>query len=109
MAILEIPTRTDLSVYGLTVDLDDVIFSLRFTFNVRSNHWYMDVYDIDGSPLREGVKLVSNWPLLTAWMARGRPEGEFIAANPSSDDDPDRDTIGTSSVLVYDEGGAFGR
>jgi hypothetical protein len=108
MAILEIPTRTDISVYSEAVELDNVIYTLRFTFNVRSNHWYLDVYDIDGLPLREGVKLVSNFPLTTTWIQQGRPDGEFVAANPSSDDDPDRDTLGASSVLVYNEGGAFG-
>lgn len=108
MAILELPTRTDLSVYSLTTDLDALTFTIRLTYNVRSAHWYFDMLDVDGTPLREGLKLVSNWPLLLSWIQQGRPAGEMISANPETDADPDRDTLGTSSVFVYDEGGAIG-
>lgn len=108
MAILEMPTRNDLSVYSFTIELDSVVFTYSFYFNVRSNHWYFSILDIDGNPLREGLKVVSNWPLLIPWIQQGRPEGEHVSANPENDDDPDRDTFGTTSVLTYDEGGAFG-
>lgn len=108
MAILRVPTRTDNSAYRFTVELDSVVFRLLLVFNVRSDHWYLSIFDIDGNPLREGLKLVSNWPLTTTWTQQSRPEGELICANPETDDDPDRDTIGTDSVLCYDEGGAFG-
>lgn len=108
MAILELPTRVDLSVYDFTVDLDDVVFTLSFFFNTRSNHWYFSVLDLDGNPLREGLKIVSNWPLLLPWIQQSRPGGEMVSANPETDDDPDRETFGTNSVLTYDEGGAFG-
>jgi hypothetical protein len=106
MAILELPTRTDLSVYSFTVDRDSVVFTISLTFNVRSNHWYMDIADVDGVPLREGLKLVSNWQLLLPWTQQGRPEGRMVCANPETDDDPDRDTLGTSSVFAYDEASA---
>lgn len=108
MAILELPTRTDLSVYDFTIELDEVVFTYSFFFNTRSNHWYLNILDIDGNPLREGIKIVSNWPLLVPWTQQGRPAGEMVSASPQTDDDPDRETFGTASVLTYDEGGAFG-
>ena len=108
MAILRVPTRTDNSAYRYTVELDGVVFRLLFIFNVRSNHWHLSLYDIDGNALREGLKLVSNWPLTVPWTQQGRPDGELICANPENDEDPDRDTIGTDSVLCYDEGNALG-
>lgn len=108
MAILELPTRVDLSVYDFTLDLDNETFTLAFTYNTRSAHWHMDVFDLDGQPLRLGIKLVSNWPLLLTWIQQGRPDGELICANPQADDDPSQTSLGTASVLVYDEGGAIG-
>lgn len=108
MAIVKIPTRIDLNVYDFTLELDDVVFTLSFVYNERSDHWYFSILDIDGNPLRQGIKLVSNFPLTTQWMERGRPQGEFIAANPENDDDPGQTSLGVDSVLCYDEGGAFG-
>lgn len=108
MAILELFTRTDLSVYDYTVDLDDVVYTLSFVFNVRSNHWYFSVQDIDGNELRSGLKLVSNWAPWLRWVQQSRPEGELICTNAENDDDPDRDTLGTTAILVYGEGGAIG-
>ena len=108
MAILRVPTRIDQSAYRFTLELDEVVYRLLLIFNVRSNHWHLSLFDIDGAPLREGIKLVSNWPLTTTWTQQGRPDGELISANPENDADPERDTIGTDSVLVYDEGGAIG-
>lgn len=108
MAIREIPTRTDLQVYRFTIELDQVIFALLMWYNERSGHWFFNLSDIDGVPLREGIKMVCNWPLTQSWIQQGRPDGEFICANPENDNDPDDDTLGTSAVFVYDEGGAFG-
>ena len=108
MAVLEIPTRIDISVYSFTIELDGVVYSLVFNYNLRSSHWYFSIYDIDGNPLREGIKLVANWALLLQWVQQGRPDGEMIVANPSNDDDPNRDTFGSQAVLCYDEGGHIG-
>lgn len=107
MAVLEIPTRTDLSVYDFTVELDSVVFTIIMIYNVRAGHWFFSVLDLDGVPLREGIKLVSNWELTSTWVQQGRPDGALLAANPENDDDPDLDTLGTTSVLVYNEGGAL--
>lgn len=108
MAIREIPTRTDLQVYRFSIELDQVVFALLVWYNERSGHWFFSLYDIDGVALREGIKMVSNWPLTQTWIQQGRPDGELICANPENDNDPDDDTLGTSAVFVYDEGGAFG-
>jgi len=105
MAVLEIPTRTDLSVYDFTVELDSVVFLVTMVYNVRSAHWFFSMGDVDGTPLREGIKLVSNWELTQAWVQQGRPDGGMYATNAENDDDPDRDTLGSTSVFVYDEGG----
>lgn len=107
MAIQEIPTRTDISLYSFTVDLDEVVFTISLTYNVRAERWFFSLLDIDGNPLRQGLKMVANWALTLPWTQQGRPGGELYATNPQNDDDPTRDTLGTTAVFVYDEGNAI--
>ena len=101
MAILELPTRTDVSVYDYTIELDSVVFRLSWTYNTRAGRWYLSCLDLDGNRLRDGLKVVSNWVLTQAWVQQGRPVGKFVCANPQTDDDPTRESIGTSSVMTY--------
>ena len=108
MAILEIPTTIDSSDYDFTVELDSVVYTISMWYNTRHARWYFSISDIDGNPLRQGLTMVCNWALLLTWIQQSRPDGELVCANPENDDDPDRDTLGTSAVLCYDEGGAFG-
>jgi hypothetical protein len=107
MAVLEIPTRTDLSVYDFTIELDEVVYTISMFYNTRSARWYFSLLDLDGNPLREGLKLVSNWALTIPWTQQGRPDGELYATNAENDDDADRDTLGTQPVFIYDEGNAI--
>lgn len=108
MAILKVPTPTAFSVYDFTIDLDSVVYTISMFYNTRSARWYFSLSDIDGNPLRQGLKLVSNWPLTQTWTQQGRPEGELIAANPENDNDANRDTLDVDVFVCYDEGGAFG-
>ena len=105
MAVFEIPTRTDISVYDFSVELDDVVFLIALTYNTRAQRWFFSFTDLDGNPLREGLKLVSNWELTLNWVQQGRPDGGVYAINAENDDDPTRDTLGTQAVFTYDEGG----
>lgn len=107
MAVLEIPTRTDISSYNFTIELDEVVFRIVMVYNTRAAQWFFSIRDIDGNSLREGLKMVANWPLLLTWVQQGRPDGAMYAINPENDDDPDRDTLGTSAVFTYDEDNKF--
>ncbi len=105
MAVLEIPTRTDISLYDFTVELDGVVFLLSMTYNTRAARWMLSFNDVEGNPLRQGIKLVSNWELTQTWVQQGRPDGGVYCINAETDADPVRETLGTDSVLTYDEGG----
>lgn len=107
MAILEIPTRTDISLYDFTIELDGVVFLLSLTYNTRAARWFATFNDVDGNPLRSSVKLVSNWELTQAWVQQNRPDGGVWSINSENDDDPVRETLGTASVFTYEEGGKF--
>ena len=79
MAVLIIPTRTDLANYDQTVELDGVEFVFEFRFNARDDAWYFNVLNTSGDRLRSGIKVMSNWALLQLWKDDTRPGGEIIA------------------------------
>jgi len=82
MATFDIPTffgDNTISDYSIEVELDGVEFLLRFKFNGRQGVWYMSILDIDGAPLRSGIAVLNDWPLLLRWSdILVRPAGDFI-------------------------------
>ena len=59
MATLTMPTRTDLAIYQMSVDLEGVTFNFDFQFNRREGFWYFDLSDADGVLIRSGIKVVT--------------------------------------------------
>jgi hypothetical protein len=104
MSIFTIPivdAATDGNFY-FRVELDGEDFFLNFSFNQRDSHWYMDLSTIDGTPVRSGVKIVANWPLLSTLADRVRPKGEFVATDARRiPADPGLDDLGGNVVLSY--------
>lgn len=101
--IASLPTRVDIARYVLRVALSGVVFRLFFYFNRRDQAWYFDVTDPAGVPLRSGMKVVSKTPLLRQWIQQGRPDGELIPIDASSDVDPGIEELGERVLLVYDD------
>lgn len=104
MAILTIPTRTDLANYRQTVELDGLVYGMAFEFNDRDGHWYFDLEDEAGVVLRHGIKVVTNFPLLRQDAQRARPPGDIMAIDPSDADlDAGLRDLGASILLTYIE------
>lgn len=101
MATEILPTRIDISRYSFRIDLDDVTFEIDLRFNLRDQHWYLSLADADGNSLRQGLKIVSNWPLLRTMVQQNRPDRDLIAVRPSGSGDPDRETLGEDVLLAY--------
>ncbi len=98
-----VPTRAELELYRMTIDLGGDTYQLDLRYAYRDRHWYLDFSDVDGNPVRSGLKCVVNTPLLLAWVQQGRPEGEVLVVDPATDDIPDRDRFGALAPLVYGE------
>lgn len=96
-----LPTRNDLGRYVFRVDLDGVVFGLDMRINSRDGRWYYDLLDANGTPLRQGIKIVSNWPTLLTMVQQGRPDREILAIRPHGTDDPTFETLGVDSFLSY--------
>lgn len=109
MAIVEIPTSTELANYRFTIELDETVFELVFSFNQRDNHWYFDVRDVEGNTLRAGIKVVTGFPLLRLDKSIDRPRGEILAVDPTAEDlEAGLTDLGDTVRLTYVEEESLG-
>lgn len=102
MAVSKIPTSQTLSNYIMRVDLDGVFFKLRFRFNERDSAWYCDVLSDSDAPLRMGMRIVNEWPLLRTWRSSTRPAGSLVTVNQGDiSGPPGLNQLGRDVVLTY--------
>lgn len=79
MTIVTIPTRGDnVANYFQRINLDGQVFQLTFNYNDRDNSWYLSIADNSGIPIRDGIKLVPNYPLLELLVNERWTRGEMI-------------------------------
>ena len=81
-----IPTDTALATYVFSVELEAIVFGFRFQFNNRDQSWFFDVLAADGTPIRQGLKAVTNFPLLSRVARIDRPPGELYAVDTTGED-----------------------
>jgi hypothetical protein len=104
MATVQLPTRTDLGLYRMEVDLDGATFQFAFRFNEREGFWYFDLADADGEPIKSGVKVVTGFPLARLVRDLRRPPGEFTAVDTADTDrEAGLEDLGDEVVLNYTE------
>lgn len=102
MAVSDIPNRTDLTHYELSVVLDGVTYVLEFRWNLRDAAWYFDIRLEDETNVANGIKVVINWPLLRGLRSDSRPPGELFAFDTSGAGfDPVIDNLGSTVKLSY--------
>jgi len=106
MAVVVIPTRTDLGAYTFQAELDGTLYRFTMQFNEREQVWYLSIADEAGVVIRSGVKIVSNFPLLERIADIRRPPGQLMALSPTTlEPDPGLEALGDGISLVYAEEG----
>ena len=89
-----------------TVSLDGVNYQLVFKYNGREDFWYFDILDTEDNPIRSGIKVVSNWPLLRLMKNEPRPPGELMGIDTRDIAlDPHLEEFGVEVVFGYIEEG----
>ncbi len=53
-----LPLVPGLGHYTFTTTLSDVPFEFEVRWNERDGAWYLSMYDTDGTPMAEGMKIV---------------------------------------------------
>lgn len=91
MATLLIPTVLDAEYWTQKTRLDGRDYLLRFSYNQRLDRYFLDLLDDEETPLVQGIRLVTNWPLLRHYRWDERvPPGELMAISLQTDVTPPR-------------------
>ncbi len=74
-----------------SVVLDGLSYRFEFVWNSRGEYWTLSIRDEDNNSLLSGMKLVSNYELISLYPDRGLPQGElYVIDNYQSGQKPDR-------------------
>ena len=102
MADFIIPTRIDLEDYEVEVELGDTSYLLRFTWNYRSEYWFLTISDTDSNVIVGGVKVVVGKPLLAEVSNEDAPAAEILAVDTSgANSDPGLTDLGDRVLLFW--------
>jgi hypothetical protein len=87
------------------INLDGRVYTLVMKWNEGQETWYLSLYDSEESPIVQGLRIVSNWPLLRYYHFDTRtPPGELYAQDLTGDGSPpgfDDFGIGKRVELTY--------
>lgn len=108
MAVVILPVAAQgRANFDFRVELDGVEYQFRMRFNSRDQGWYFSVYDLDGNPLVDGLKVVVNADLTLRFTVDGAfggrlyvLDGRQFPALPTFTD------LGVDLPMVYDDAGA---
>lgn len=102
--IIEITAASDKGALFFNVPLEGQTYLYEFQFNSREGFWYFDVSK-DGTKLKTGVKVVSNWPSLLRAAELDVPPGEilFVDTRTETTGRPGLDDLGTTILMTYVE------
>jgi len=82
-------TPAGASSWSQRTALDGTDFTLTFRWSQRDGHWLLDLADAEGAPIRHGMMLAPNVPLLRGLVDARRPAGELIVVDTTGGDDAD--------------------
>jgi hypothetical protein len=89
MAVLLVPTNSDITYSSQKTRLDGRDYVLRFSFNEREERWHLSVFNDQEEPLLQGLKLLTSWPLLRNHRYDDRlPPGELMVIDLTGLDAP---------------------
>lgn len=83
--------------------LDGRSYQITFRWSQRDGHWYLDLADATGSPIRSGMLLGAGARLLTGCLDTRRPPGELVVVDTAGtlDVDPGFADLGERFLVAY--------
>ena len=108
MSTLRLPAAPEgTGVYVYRVTLEQSVYELRLVHNAREDRWYLDIRDAEGSPIRLGLKLISQWPVTARIADSRRPPGEILVLDTTGQDyDGGLNDLLERLAFVYEESAA---
>lgn len=104
MADVTIPLYNDTTNYSVSVQLNDVTYTLSFRYNTRMDTWILSIGDISDSPILGGVPLLTGPALLDQFLSYNIPPGALVIFNTEDNNiQPTLDTFAQLFNLYYRE------
>lgn len=84
------------------VTLDQTNLKLELLWNTRNNAWHINIYDINATPILEGIKLTENVSVTGRYTDKLLPDGNIwcVRYNPQAKVIT-RDNLGRDFLLIY--------
>lgn len=106
MAWLQIPVQKEVPAYEMQVELERIVYTMRFRFNVRKDRWIMDVASREGTNIITGIPLLAGVDLLGKYLVENMPPGKLIVYDTKQNfESPGFSELGKTVLLLYVESG----
>lgn len=104
MALIEIPIVADGSAFEFSFALNNQLFWFKFAFNARQKRWLFSLLDADRQPIRQGIAVVTGYPVLNRVQDVRKPLGQLIFIDTANTAlPPSFNELGTRVRMVYKE------
>lgn len=106
MAYLELNLSNayELGNFNLTTSMDGSNYKLTFKYNQREDFWYFDLSDIEDNIIRQGIKIISDFPVTRLIADDNRPPGAIYYIDTRDPPfDPSLEELGNEVVFIYVE------
>lgn len=102
MTFLLVPARNDVPWYKFKITLSNVIYTLRFRYNVRMQRWIMDIADASDNDIINGIPLLLLRTLSDRFVIASLPVGTlFVTDDTQQNTQATRYSFGTDHTLFY--------
>lgn len=102
--LLELPT-SEFPNYSYTTGLDGKEYKIQFLYHIRTNSWYLYIYETDGTALLSGARLVPWIDILYGYSKEELPLGNLylvpISTEYPSSSEITLENLSTDFELVY--------
>lgn len=91
-------------LYTQRVRLEGADYVFKLDWSLREESFYLSIFNLDNVPIKVGIKVVPNWPLLSRHRTAKLPPGELFAFDLSDTEAPASPTLedfGTRVQLYY--------
>jgi len=95
---------TEEPLYTQRVRLEGKDYVFKLDWSLREERYYLSIFDLDDTPIKVGIKVVPNWPLLRRHRTALLPPGELFAFDLAETEAPEPPTLedfGTRVELYY--------
>lgn len=102
--IVDLPVRSDLPAYSFKIELEGVVYTLRFRWNERMARWIFDIADEQGQDLVVGLPVHTDVDIKGRFRQSTVPPGLFVAYDETgAQRNPDRSNFGGEVKFFYQE------